>query len=331
MRFRRRRQVEPRHMGKNDGVGLGVRQAEPAEHVRELVLQRRPGGEHGAGQPRRDQAFRARIAVRAVGDHPRQMHGETARSVGGERHQERRAVGHPEPLDAVGDGVHGAGGAHRGGQTESQVRIVDDGARQDARILAGELALALAHSPDRGRFGSGIGGRHGEDGQCAIARDDLGQPDRRAAAGRHQTVGIGRRCEARFRHRLGHVHHRLRMQPGRTRAQNIDQPRAEPRTAPGRGDHQGTAHAEARRFVGNARDRAGREHDALGLDFVNERCGHQLLDASGPPWLDATDYCALPACVSQSRRCEMRTGARTRKEHGARLNPEGTTNVGNGV
>ena len=97
LRFRRRREVEPRHMGKNDRVGLGVRQAEPAEHVRELVLQRRPGGEHDAGKPRRNETFRARLAVGSIGNHPRQMHAETARRVARERHQERRAVGHPEP------------------------------------------------------------------------------------------------------------------------------------------------------------------------------------------------------------------------------------------
>jgi hypothetical protein len=88
------------------------------------------------------------------------------------------------------------------------------------------------------------------------------------------------------------------MQPGRTRAQNVDQPGAETRTAPGRGDHQSAAHAETRRFVGDARDRARCEHDALGLNLVNEGCGHSLLDASGPPWLDATDYCASGARVS---------------------------------
>src|SRR5258708_32729664 len=37
--LRRRRQVETRDVGQDDRVGLGVRQAEAAEHVRELVLQ----------------------------------------------------------------------------------------------------------------------------------------------------------------------------------------------------------------------------------------------------------------------------------------------------
>ena len=288
-------------MGKDDRVGLGVRQAEPAEHVGELVLQRRPGGEHDPGQPRRDQAFRARLAVGAVGNHPRQMHAETARRVGRERHQERRAVGHPEPFDAMGDGVHGAGGAHRSGQAEGQIRIVDDGARQDAGVLAGELALALAHAPDRRCLGSGIGGGHGENGQAALAGDDLGKTDSGAAAGRDEAVGIGCRGEARFRHRLGHVHHRLCMQSRRARPQNLDQPRPQPRTAPGRGDHQRTVHAEARRLVGDARDSARREHDALGLKFVNEGCGHSLLRREREPGRKWLRHNRL-SCVSRSSR-----------------------------
>src|SRR5262249_43793535 len=51
-------------MGQDDRVALGVRQAEAAEHVRELVLQPGARGEHDAGKPGGDETFRARLASR---------------------------------------------------------------------------------------------------------------------------------------------------------------------------------------------------------------------------------------------------------------------------
>ena len=75
---------------------------------------------------------------------------------------------------------------------------------------------------------------------------------------------------------FGHVHHGLRMQPRRARAQDCKQPLAEARPAPGRCDHQRTAQIEPRRFVADALDRARAEHDALGLDLVNKGCDHQF-------------------------------------------------------
>ena len=63
---------------------------------------------------------------------------------------------------------------------------------------------------------------------------------------------------------------RLRMEPSRPRSQHFDQPPAEARTAAGRCNHQRAVQAEPRRFVGNTRDRARCEHDALALDIMNE-------------------------------------------------------------
>jgi len=60
------------------------------------------------------------------------------------------------------------------------------------------------------------------------------------------------------------------MQPRRPRAQNFDQPAAEAGTAAGRGDHQRAVQAEPRGFVGDARDCARREHDALRRQVMNE-------------------------------------------------------------
>jgi hypothetical protein len=136
------------------------------------------------------------------------------------------------------------------------------------------LRSPLAHSPDRGRFRSGIGGRHGDDRQAEIARDDLGKANGSAAAGCDEAIGAARRRDACLRHWLGHVQRGLRMQPRRSAAQNFDQPAAEAGAAAGRGDHQRAVQAEPRRFVREARDCARREHDALALDIMNEGCDH---------------------------------------------------------
>ena len=66
-----RREVEAGHVGKDDRVGLRMRQAEDAEHVCELVLQRGARGEHQAGKPRRGETLGARFEVGDVGDDAR--------------------------------------------------------------------------------------------------------------------------------------------------------------------------------------------------------------------------------------------------------------------
>jgi hypothetical protein len=184
----------------------------------------------------------------------------------------------------MGDAVHAARGAHRRRQRERELGVVDDGARQHAGILAGEFALALAHAPDRGRFRSGIGGRHREDRQAEVARDDLGKPDGGAAAGGDEAIGAARRRDSLLRHRLGDVERGLRMQPRRAAAQNFDQPAAEAGAAAGRGDHQRAVETEPRGFVRDAHDRARREHHALRRQVMNERdhAAHVRRDYSGP-------------------------------------------------
>ena len=72
------------------------------------------------------------------------------------------------------------------------------------------------------------------------------------------------------------------LQPGRPRAQNLDELPAEARAAAGRRDHERAVQVESRRFVGHALDRARGEHDALGVDVVNERCEHLAGPAHAP-------------------------------------------------
>jgi hypothetical protein len=144
------------------------------------------------------------------------------------------------------DRVHGARRAHRRRQRQRQLGVVHDGARQHARILARELALAVAHSPDRGRLGAGIGGGQRDDRQRQIARDDLGKPDRRTAAGCDKAFGAGgtRRRESCFRDRLWHMNHRLCVQTGRARAKDVNDLLAQSRAAPRRRDYQRAGYAE---------------------------------------------------------------------------------------
>ncbi len=274
--MRRSGEIESRHMRQDDRMRLGVRQPEAAQHVRELVLEPGAGGERHSGEPGCDQALAARLAVVAVGDDAREIGAEAARGIGRERLEIGRAVLHPQGLDAMRHRVHGARRAHGRRQRQCQVGIVDDRARQHFRIATGELELAVAHAPDGGGLRARIGGRDRDDREREIARDDLGEADGGAPAGGHEPVGVGRARggEPRLRHRLGHMHHRLRMQARRPRAQDLHQALAEPRAAARRCDHQHAREAQPRGFLGDTHDRARSEHDALRGDIVDEGSWH---------------------------------------------------------
>ena len=116
-------------------------------------------------------------------------------------------------------------------------------------------------------------------GRREIAGDDLGKPDGGAAADGDQAVGAGRARggEPRFRHRLGHVDHGLRVQAGGARAEQIHDAGAEAGAAARRGDDQRAVDAEAARLLADAGERAGREHDALGCDIMGEGERHAAL------------------------------------------------------
>ena len=81
-------------------MGLRMRHAEPAQHVGKLVLQPCASIEHGASQPRGDQALAARLTIVAVGDRSRQELSKAAGRIGCKRHCHRRAVGNDQPADA---------------------------------------------------------------------------------------------------------------------------------------------------------------------------------------------------------------------------------------
>ena len=89
------------------------------------------------------------------------------------------------------------------------------------------------------RLGARIGRRQSEDRQAGLARDGLGEPDRRAAADRNETVGLlfARGRKAGIRDRLRHVHDRLRVQSAERDAEKIGNLLAEPRAAARRRHH----------------------------------------------------------------------------------------------
>src|SRR5262249_34257430 len=83
-----------------------------------------------------------------------------------------------------------------------------------------------------------------------------------------------RRGEPRLRDRLGHVHHRMRVQAGCARSENIDDLLAETRAASRCRDHQRTRHAEPRRFLAHLRERAAAKYNALRGKIMDEGGGH---------------------------------------------------------
>ena len=183
----------------------------------------------------------------AVRDHARQMRGQAARRFDREAMLTGVRSGTDRPPTQWASAFSPLAALTAARQRKREIRVVDDRARQHPVVPAGELPLALAGAPDRRRFGSRIGRRHRQDRQAQIAGDDLGEPDGGAAAGRDQTVGPGgaRRRETRIRHRLRHMDDRLRVQAGGARAQQLDEPPAEPRPAARRRDHQRAARGRA--------------------------------------------------------------------------------------
>ena len=268
----RRFEIKAHDMRQHDCVGLGVRQAEAAEHVRQLVVQRGAGAEHGSGEPGADETLAARRDIGAVGDHRRQVLPKPPHRLGGEPDRHRRAAIDPQRLDAMGDGVHAACGADRGRQAEREIGIVDDGARHDLDVAAGDFALAVGHAENRRSFRAGIGRRQGEDRQAGLERDRFGKTDGGAAAHRDQTVGLFLACrrEPCFGDRLRHMHHRLRMQDRRARTEKLADFLAEPRAAARRCDDQRAVDFQPRRLIGNARQRTGSKDNALRRNVVSE-------------------------------------------------------------
>jgi hypothetical protein len=139
------------------------------------------------------------------------MRGKSLQRVARQGHQEWRAVCDPKRLDAMGDAVHAARGAHRHRQRQRELRVIDDRARQHAGVLTRKLLLAVAEPPNRSRFRSGIGGRHRDDRQIEIPGDYFRKADRGAAAGRDEAIGAARSRNALLRHLLRDVQSRLRM------------------------------------------------------------------------------------------------------------------------
>jgi len=70
------------------------------------------------------------------------------------------------------------------------------------------------------------------------------------------------------------MHDRLRMESGRTRAEEFNDILAEPRPAARRRHHQRPSESESFRLLADARQRAGGEDDALRRNVVGEGGGH---------------------------------------------------------
>ncbi len=120
------------------------------------------------------------------------------------------------------DRVERAGDRHAERQRQCQLGVVDDGARQHARIAAGLLDLGFGEAVDRRHLAPGVGGRDREDRQPGVERDRLAQARRRTAADRHSAVGAdAARLVTRLARRLDrHMHHGLREDARGTRAQH---------------------------------------------------------------------------------------------------------------
>ena len=66
----------------------------------------------------------------------------------------------------------------------------------------------------------------------------------------------------------------MRMQARRTRTENVHDPLAQTRAAPGSCDHEYAAHFEPRCFLAHPRQRAGREYDTLRWEIMDEGGRH---------------------------------------------------------
>ncbi len=112
------------------------------------------------------------------------------------RHQvhHRIAVAGIEAFGRMRDGIDTARHAQRGGQRHAQRWIVDDGARQHARIVAGFLEAGFGNAVDRCHFRARVGGGHGDHRKSGVEGDGLAQPYGRATADRDGAVGAKFAC-----------------------------------------------------------------------------------------------------------------------------------------
>ena len=205
--------------------------------------------------------------------HRGQSAGQRPGALQHERGVHRVGPRRPQRVDTVREGVQPARHGESHGQVEGQLRVVDDGARQDAYVDAGRLAPVVGQAPDRGRLAPGVGGRHREDGHAGRERDRLRGAGGRTAADAQQQVraGLGGPPAGRLGDPQRHVHpHVVDDAGGR-------QPLGEPvrQRAGGAGGHQQhPLGAEELHLGDEAFPRgAGAENHPLAVTLVVERQG----------------------------------------------------------
>ena len=210
-------------MRQDDRVHFGVRQLEAAaERVAELVVQPdRRIAEDGSAQPCGDQRIAARLDVARLALQARERGGAGADALFGQQVHHRVSVGRVQRLGGMRDRVQHADDGDRERQPERELGVVDDRARQHARVARGLLQSRLGQAIARSHLAAGVGRRHGDDRQARVERERLAEAGRRAAADRDGTVGaeparfVGRRARGLDRH----VHRRLREHAGALRAE----------------------------------------------------------------------------------------------------------------
>ncbi len=148
-------------MRQHDGVGFGVGQVEAAaQRVAQLVVKGHTDtAEHRAAQPCAVQALRSGLQVGGIAEHGGNARSERTNAFLG--HQRHHGVGIAcvEPLGGMRNGIQATGYGQATRQPDRQRRVVDDSARQNARIAASSFRTGLGQSVNRRDFGAGVSRR----------------------------------------------------------------------------------------------------------------------------------------------------------------------------
>ncbi|MNE37586.1 hypothetical protein D3C80_1314430 [compost metagenome] len=142
----------------------------------------------GAAQPGTVQAVRAGIQIFRVLDDQLEAFSHCSDAFFCDQRHHGVTVLGVQPFRGMCDGVHAAGYRQFDRKGRRQLRVIDDGLRQNAHVFARPFDAVFSQAINRGHFGAGVGGRDCKNWQAGFQGNRFTQAGGRAAADGHSAV-----------------------------------------------------------------------------------------------------------------------------------------------